>query len=86
MATAMNGLDALAFTGGIGEHHPAVRAAAAAGLAFLGVAIDDDANKAARGDSDISGPGAEVHTVVITAREDIEIARQVRAVLREHRR
>jgi len=83
MAAAMNGLDALAFTGGIGEHAPAVRAAAATGLAFLGVAIDEDSNNAAQGDADISASGSAVRTVVITAREDIEIARQARAVLRE---
>ena len=83
MAAAMNGLDALVFTGGIGEHDPALRAAAAAGLAFLGVAIDEDSNDAALGDTDISAPGSAVHTVVITAREDIEIADQTRAVLRK---
>jgi acetate kinase len=83
MAAAMNGLDALVFTGGIGEHDPALRAAAATGLAFLGVAIDDDSNSAALGDTDISAPGSAVHTVVITAREDIEIAHQTRAVLRK---
>ena len=83
MAAAMNGLDALVFTGGIGEHDPALRAAAAAGLAFLGVAIDEDSNDAALGDTDISAPGSAVHTVVITAREDIEIAGQTRAVLRK---
>ena len=55
MAAAMNGLDALAFTGGIGEHHLAVRAAAA-GLAFLGVAIDDDANKARAATATSRGP------------------------------
>jgi acetate kinase len=83
MAAAMNGLDALVFTGGIGEHDPALRAAAATGLAFLGVAIDDDSNGAALGDTDISAPGSAVHTVVITAREDIVIADQTRAVLRK---
>jgi acetate kinase len=83
MAAAMNGLDALVFTGGIGERSPAVRAAAATGLAFLGVAIDEDANSAAQADADISASGSAVRTAVITAREDIEIARQTRAVVRE---
>lgn len=81
MAAAMNGLDALTFTGGIGEHDAAIRAAAAAGLAFLGVAIEDGSNEKAHRDARISAPGAAVETVVVTAREDIEIARQVRAVL-----
>jgi acetate kinase len=81
MAAAMNGLDVLVFTGGIGEHHPAVRAAAAAGLGFLGVDVHPGRNLAARGDGDISADSAAVRTLVVTAREDIEIARQTRAVL-----
>ncbi|HEX9065281.1 MAG TPA: acetate/propionate family kinase [Streptosporangiaceae bacterium] len=89
MAAAMNGLDALVFTGGIGEHVPEVRAAAAAGLAFLGVAIDDLANATAAGPdrreraepADISAAGAPVRTLVLAAREDLEIARAVRGVL-----
>jgi acetate kinase len=71
----MNGLDVLVFTGGIGEHAPAVRATAAAGLGFLGVAVDHDANAAAHGDADISAAGARVRTFVVTAREDLEVAR-----------
>jgi acetate kinase len=80
MAAAMNGIDVLAFTGGIGEHAPPVRAAAAAGLGFLGVEVDGEPNAAAHGDAEIGAPGARVRTVVITAREDREIARQVRAL------
>jgi len=78
----MSGLDALAFTGGIGEHAPAVRTAAAAGLEFAGVTIDADANEAARGDADISADGARVRTLVVTAREDVEVARAVTGLLR----
>ena len=81
MTAAMNGLDALVFTGGIGEHAPSVRARAAAGLAFLGVAIDHDANAAALADADISAGDARVRTIVVTAREDLEVARSVMAVL-----
>lgn len=81
MAAAMNGFEVLVFTGGIGEHAPAVRAAAAAGLGFLGVALDPRRNAAVRADGDITAPGAAVRTVVVTAREDIEIARQTRAVV-----
>jgi acetate kinase len=83
MAAAMDGLDALVFTGGIGEHAPRVRADAAAGLGFLGVAIDPSLNAAATGagDQDISAGAAPARTLVITAREDIEIARQARATL-----
>ncbi|HXW44635.1 MAG TPA: acetate/propionate family kinase [Streptosporangiaceae bacterium] len=80
MTAAMNGLDALVFTGGIGEHSPPVRAAAAAGLEYLGVSIDPVRNEA-NADAVISGPHSRVTVLVITAREDIEIARQARAVL-----
>ena len=86
MAAAMNGLDALVFTGGIGEHQPPVRAEAAAGLGFLGVAIDPARNdEATGGDTEISAASARVRTLVITAREDIEIARQVREALSGNR-
>ena len=80
MAAAMDGLDVLVFTGGVGEHAPAVRSRAAP--AFLDAAVDEPRNVAAMGDADITAPGAQVRTVVVTAREDIEVARQVRAVLR----
>lgn len=79
MAAAMDGLDVLVFTGGVGEHQPAVRAEAAAGLSFLGVAVSPDANTA--GDTDITAGGARVRTLVLPAREDVEIARQVRSVV-----
>jgi acetate kinase len=81
MAAALGGLDTLVFTGGIGEHQAAARAEAAGGLAFLGVALDRDRNDSARPDCDISAAGAAVRTLVIAAREDIEIARQTRAAL-----
>ena len=81
MTAALGGLDVLVFTGGVGEHHPAVRAEAAAGLGFLGVELDETANLAATGDTDITAPDAPVRTLVITAREDLEIARQARALL-----
>ncbi len=80
MAAAMNGLDALVFTGGIGEHAPAIRAAAVGGLGFLGVSIDPGRGDATS-DAIISGDFAGAAVLVITAREDIEIARQSREVL-----
>ncbi len=83
MAAAMNGLDALVFTGGVGEHTPPIRAAAVAGLRFLGVTIDAARNEATA-DAVISGDSAPVPVLVITAREDVEIARQSREVLERH--
>jgi acetate kinase len=81
MAASLGGLDALVFTGGVGEHAPEVRARTAAGLGFLGVALDDAASGAAGADAEIGAPGAAVRTLVVEAREDLEIARGVRAVL-----
>jgi acetate kinase len=82
MAAAMGGLDALVFTGGVGENAGAVRAAAVAGLGFLGVEIGPTLNSSLGPDNDISAPGAKVPTLVIKSREDVEVAREVRRVLR----
>ena len=84
MAAAMNGLDALVFTGGVGENAPPVRSAAVSGLRFLGVDIDADANNTQSPDCDLSAPGARVPTLAVKAHEDIEVAREVRRVLRAH--
>jgi acetate kinase len=81
MAASLGGLDVLVFTGGVGEHAVEVRGRAAAGLSFLGVALDQEANAAATSDADITAPGSAVRTLVITAREDLEIAAGVCAVL-----
>jgi acetate kinase len=81
MAAAMNGLDALVFTGGVGENAPPVRAAAVQGLRFLGLEIDPAVNSSPGTDTDISGHGARVPTLVVKAREDVEVARDVRRVL-----
>ncbi|HEY0360866.1 MAG TPA: hypothetical protein VGC83_01230 [Solirubrobacteraceae bacterium] len=81
MATALGGLDALVFTGGVGEHASDIRARAAAGLAFLGVELDAEANARATADAEIGATGAPVRALVVTAREDLEVARLVRARL-----
>ncbi len=81
MAAALGGLDALVFTGGVGEHAPEVRRRAADGLRFLGVSLDDSCNSVADSDADVGADGVGVSCLVLTAREDIEIARQVRVAL-----
>lgn len=81
MAAALNGLDAIVFTGGVGERSPEVRSAAGARLGFLGVAIDEALNRGADGDVDISTGVAQVRTLVVHAREDVEVARDVRRTL-----
>jgi acetate kinase len=87
MAAALGGLDLLVFTGGVGENSPVVRSEAAAGLGFLGVRLDAARNAAGAADGggpadrEIGQAGAPVRSFVIAAREDIQIAAQVRAVL-----
>ncbi|MGH9289817.1 MAG: acetate/propionate family kinase, partial [Acidimicrobiales bacterium] len=87
MVASLGGLDALVFTGGVGENAPTVRAAAVAGLGFVGAALDAHRNSAAVGGAgdpaaDITGPGSSARVLVVGAREDVEIARGVRARLR----
>ena len=81
MTTAMGGLDVLLFTGGVGENAAEIRERAAAGLGFLGVRVDPARNAAAEPDAEIGDPGAPVRALVVRAREDLEIVREVRAVL-----
>jgi acetate kinase len=83
MAAAMGGLDGLVFTGGAGENSARLRADGCRGLEFLGVALNDSANEPHDGLADrlVSPTDAAVAVMVVTAREDIEIARQVREVL-----
>ena len=80
MAAALGGLDALVFTGGVGEAEPAVRATVVTGLGFLGVALDPGRNRAAVPDAEITA-GAAVPAYVVAAREDLQIAAEVRALL-----
>jgi acetate kinase len=82
MTASLSGIDALVFTGGVGEHSVRVRACAAHRLKFLGVAIDRGANESAGGvELELSAAGARVRTLVLRAREDLEIARQTRQTL-----
>lgn len=82
MAASARGIDALVFTGGIGERSAPLRSAAADRLGWLGVSVDAEAD-AARGDGDgeITAAGAAVRTLVVQAREDLEIVRGVREAL-----
>jgi acetate kinase len=81
MAASAGGLDVLVLTGGMGEHSPQLRADLADGLAFLGVAVDRSRNDDVTTDADISADGTAVSTLVVTAREDVQIARETAQVL-----
>ena len=82
MVVSLGRIDALVFTGGVGERASAIRAAVAERLRFLGVRVDASKNEHAHGDVDVSATDAPVRTVVVEAREDLEIARQTRQLLR----
>ncbi len=70
-------LDVLSFTGGIGENSSFIRKAAVERLGFLGIEIDDEKNEAPQDeDSNISKAGALAKTVVIHAKEQLQIGRQ----------
>ena len=79
MATSLSGLDGLAFSGGVGEHQPVVRAAIARRLAWLGVTLDPAANAADA--FEIQAPDAGVPVFVVRADEQRMIDRDVRALL-----
>jgi acetate kinase len=77
MVAALGGLDVLAFSGGVGEHQPRLRARIVDGLGFLGLDLDPARNGAATGGDAVIGES----TVVVHAREDLVIAAEVRQAL-----
>lgn len=87
MTASLGGLDVLVFTGGVGEHATEVRSRTTAGLRFLGVEVDTGRNEAAStcpDDTDVTSDAAAtgtVRTVVVHAREDLEIAAEVGILL-----
>ncbi|MBR2021782.1 MAG: acetate kinase, partial [Clostridia bacterium] len=77
-AAAMGGVDAIVFTGGIGENNPKYRSAVANNLKFMGVEIDEEINEKAKrtsDENDISAKGAKVKMLVIPTNEELMIAR-----------
>jgi acetate kinase len=80
MAASMAGMDALCFTGGVGENAPTVRRLVGAELGFLGIRIDESLNASAEPDLDVSARGS-IPVLVLRAREDLQIAAEVRSVL-----
>ncbi len=77
-AAAMGGVDAIVFTGGIGENNPQYRARVAEKLAFIGVEIDPAVNAEAKRTSkeyDLSTPNAKVKMLMIPTNEELMIAK-----------
>ena len=76
MLAVLGGVDALVFTGGVGENSPPVREAICAKLGFLGLQVDVEKNSTPRLDQDIASAGSSVRVPVIRAGEEWEIARE----------
>ena len=68
LVAVLGGLDMLVFTAGIGEHNAVIRERVCAGLAYLGIALDPDAN--ARNDLLVSGPTSRVPVAVEPTNEE----------------
>lgn len=74
MTVALGGLDAVVFTGGVGEHAAEIRSRASACLGHLGVRIDEDRNAFPPPDTDINLSDVRVRVLVVASREDLKIA------------
>jgi acetate kinase len=75
-AAAMGGLDAIAFTGGIGENSARLRASCCDGLAFLGVSLDREANENGSGDRVVSAADSKVAVLALATNEELVVARR----------
>ena len=76
MLAALNGVDAIVFTGGIGENSAELRSATCSHFLFLKLALDSNKNFTKPRDTDISSPDSSVRILVIRAQEDWAIARE----------
>lgn len=81
-AAAMNGVDAIAFTAGVGENDGATRKAIVDRLTFLGIELDEEANKKRGEDNIISTPDSKVTVCVIPTNEELAIARETLALVK----
>jgi acetate kinase len=77
----LGGLDALVFTGGIGENNALIRERVTARFSYLGLALDTHANATVAPDADIAAPEATARALVIAAREDLAILADMRQLL-----
>jgi acetate kinase len=84
MAAALDGIDALAFTGGIGERSVDVRAKVCEGLGYLGVDIDPARNTDGPPEREVSAASSRAKVFVVTADEEAIVARSVTEYLATH--
>ena len=77
MAGVLGGVDAVVFTGGIGENSARVRRDATSALRFAGLELAEDADAPRDQDRDLAGPGSRVHVLLVRAREELTILKEV---------
>lgn len=75
-AAAMGGLEAVAFTGGIGENSARLRATCCVGLEFLGIRLDPVSNERGSGDRIVSPPDSAVQVLALATNEELIVARR----------
>jgi acetate kinase len=81
-AAVLGGVDAVVFGGGIGENAPVIRARICAGLAWLGLVLDGDANDRCKGtEARVSSAASKIDVHVIPVREEEAIARATQRCL-----
>ena len=85
-AAAMGGIDALVFTGGIGENSPNVRKAVCSGLEFLGLNIDLEKNENVEGEVNIAKDGSPAQILRIPTKEELVIAMDTEKIVNEHKK
>ena len=73
---AMNGVDVIVFTAGIGENNGRIRAAVCQYLGYLGTSIDEEKNKVQGEEEIISKEGSRVAVMVVPTNEELAIARE----------
>ncbi len=81
---AMGGVDAIVFTGGIGEKGKRIRAAVCAGLEELGIVFDSNANEKVSGEATVHDASSRVQLWVIPTNEEVVVARQCVQVLTQN--
>lgn len=81
-AAAMNGVDVICFTAGLGENDPVTRAKIMSNLEYLGIKVDEEANKAARGEEGvISTADSKVTVLAVPTNEELAICRETVALV-----
>ena len=85
MLVELGGADAIVFTGGIGENGVNIRRAVCANLTELGIALDETANGAAKGEMKISAADSRTQIWVMPTNEELIVARQTKELLQETR-